>query len=267
MLRDNGVVQRIDAVGTTDSAHVIVGLDVSHSVDGEALDQMRSAVRTLHGQLTHADRLSLLTFGNRLRHSPAGRRARAATWNRCWPAWCRMVRRRCTTRWSPGRRSREPIAVPPMFLLLTDGQDTGSWSTASAALDAIRHGHVVVYPIGAGLPRRSHGLGGLRVPARADLAGTATRRHAAAAPIGGRHQRRAVPARRQGRAPGRNVHEHPGAVPAALPAHLHAVSGRRAGMASAGRAPAQPHRNGRARERDTWRGSRLLWRFPEEFPA
>jgi hypothetical protein len=36
--------------------------------------------------------------------------------------------------------------------MLTDGQDTGSWSTAFAAIEAIRHGHVVVYPIGAGLP-------------------------------------------------------------------------------------------------------------------
>ena len=41
---------------------------------------------------------------------------------------------------------------PAVFLILTDGEDTGSWSTASAALDAIRQAHVVVYPVGAGLP-------------------------------------------------------------------------------------------------------------------
>jgi len=41
---------------------------------------------------------------------------------------------------------------PAVFLLFTDGQDTASWSTASRALDVIRHGNVVVYPVGAGLP-------------------------------------------------------------------------------------------------------------------
>ena len=46
---------------------MIIGLDVSHSVDGEALAQMRSAVQMVSGQLTNADRLSLLTFGNRVR--------------------------------------------------------------------------------------------------------------------------------------------------------------------------------------------------------
>ena len=67
IVRDNGVEQRIDAIGTTDSAHVIIGLDLSGSVDGEMLRQLRNAVRAVTGQLTTRDRLSLFTFADRLR--------------------------------------------------------------------------------------------------------------------------------------------------------------------------------------------------------
>ena len=151
VLRDNGVVQRIDAVGTTESAHVIVGLDVSYSVDGAALDQMRSAVRTVYGQLSHADRLSLLTFGNRVRILQRA----VAPGRNLEPTLAAMVPSGSTVLHDAlvaGTALARADSRPAVFLMLTDGQDTGSWSTASAALDAIRHGHVVVYPIGAGLP-------------------------------------------------------------------------------------------------------------------
>ena len=67
IVRDNGVEQRVDAVGTTDSAHVIIGLDLSGSVDGEVLQQLRHGVRAVTGQLTTRDRLSLFTFADQLR--------------------------------------------------------------------------------------------------------------------------------------------------------------------------------------------------------
>jgi VWFA-related protein len=151
VLRDNGVVQQIDAIGTTESAHVIVGLDVSHSVDGEALEQMRSAVRTVHGQLTHADRLSLLTFGNRVRilqRAVAPGRDLEAVLAAMVPNGSTVLHDALVAGTALARADHRPA----VFLMLTDGQDTGSWSTAAAAIDAIRHGHVVVYPVGAGLP-------------------------------------------------------------------------------------------------------------------
>lgn len=151
IVRDNGVTQQIDAVGTTDSAHVIIGLDVSHSVDGEALTQMRSAVQIVSGQLTHADRLSLLTFGNRVRilqraTIPGG--ILETVLGRVVPNGSTVLHDALTT----GAALARADSRPAVFLILTDGEDTGSWSTASAALDAIRHAHVVVYPVGAGLP-------------------------------------------------------------------------------------------------------------------
>ena len=42
IVRDNGVEQVVDSIGTTDSAHVIIGLDLSGSVDGKTLDQLRA---------------------------------------------------------------------------------------------------------------------------------------------------------------------------------------------------------------------------------
>ena len=51
---------------------------------------------------------------------------------------------------------------PAVLVLFTDGSDTGSWSSAATALDAVRHGHVVVFTVGAGLP------GGLASPPGTD---------------------------------------------------------------------------------------------------
>ena len=67
VVRDNGVEQVVDSLGTTDSAHVIIGLDLSGSVDGRTLEQLRAGVRALVGELTPQDRVSLFTFSDRLR--------------------------------------------------------------------------------------------------------------------------------------------------------------------------------------------------------
>ena len=151
VVRDNGVEQRIDSVGTTDSAHVIIGLDLSGSVTGVTLDRLRSAVRALVARLTNRDRVSVFTFADRVRileragvPGPAIDQALASA-----------VARGSTTlhdAFVVGTALARADSRPAVFLLFTDGQDTASWSTAARALDVIRHGNVVVYPVGAGLP-------------------------------------------------------------------------------------------------------------------
>lgn len=151
IVRDNGVEQRIEAVGTTDSAHVIIGLDLSGSVDGDVLQQLRSGVRAVTGHLTSRDRLSLFTFADRLQVL-----ARAAVPD---PALDHALDRMEATGSTPlhdavvlGSTLARTNDRPAVFVLFTDGEDTASWTTVTRALDVLRRTDVVVYPVGAGLP-------------------------------------------------------------------------------------------------------------------
>jgi Ca-activated chloride channel family protein len=130
---------------------VIIGLDLSGSVDGRTLEQLKSAVRTLAGQLTPADRVSLFTFSDRLRlllraATPGGdlesALARFAAGG-ATPLQDAMVL---------GAALSLADTRPSVFLLFTDGQDTTSWTSAARALDVLRRTNVVVFPVGAGLP-------------------------------------------------------------------------------------------------------------------
>lgn len=149
-LRDNGVLQTIESIGTTDSAHVIIGLDLSGSVDGKTLDGLRAAVRAVLTRLTPDDRISVFTFADRLRVL-----SRAAVPG---PEVSRAIEDATAAGSTPlhdalvlGTALARADSRPPVMLLFTDGNDTASWNTAGRALDALRRGNLVVYPVGAGL--------------------------------------------------------------------------------------------------------------------
>ena len=149
-LRDNGVEQRIEAISTTDNAHLIVGLDVSGSVDGATLEQLRAAVGTVVSQLTDDDRFSLFSFSHRLRllrraAVPSG--ATAGVLDELQAGGSTVLHDAVVL----GTALARADIRPALFVLFTDGSDTGSWSSAAVALDAVRQGHVVVFTVGAGL--------------------------------------------------------------------------------------------------------------------
>lgn len=151
IVRDNGVEQAIDALATTTSAHVIVALDVSGSVSGDASERLRLALRRLLTLLTPDDRVSLMTFGDRLRiHAVAEppdvdleRVVRRTT-----PVGSTALHDAIVAGSQLSRADRRPA----LLVLLTDGADTSSWTAASRVLDALRRTHVVVVVVGAGLP-------------------------------------------------------------------------------------------------------------------
>lgn len=150
IVRDNGVEQRIDALGTTDSAHIIIGLDLSGSVDGEILEQLRNGVRAVTRQLTSRDRVSLFTFADGLRVLARAQEPHAGL----DLALVQMKAGGSTTLNDAvvlGSTLARTDERPAVLLLFTDGEDTGSWATGSRALDVLRRTDVVVYPIGAGL--------------------------------------------------------------------------------------------------------------------
>jgi Ca-activated chloride channel homolog len=151
VVRDNGVEQTVDSLGTTDSAHVIIGLDLSGSVDGQTLDQLRDAVRALVAELTPQDRVSLFTFSDRLRllmrAAPPGGDLDATV--------ARFEGRGATPLHDAivfGGALSFADHRPSVFVLFTDGQDTTSWTSAARALDVLRRTNLVVFPVGAGLP-------------------------------------------------------------------------------------------------------------------
>jgi VWFA-related protein len=151
IVRDNGVEQRVESIGTTDSAHVIIGLDLSGSVDGNVLARLRGGVRTVVAQLTPDDRLSLFTFADRIRVL-----SRAARTGPQLDAALEQVAASGSTTLHDAITIGSLLATvderPAVFLLFTDGEDTASWSTVGRALDVLRHTDVVVFPVGAGLP-------------------------------------------------------------------------------------------------------------------
>lgn len=151
VVRDNGVEQVVESLGLTDSAHVIVGLDLSGSVDGESLARLRAGVRDLVGQLTPNDRVSLFTFADRVQ----------LLWRAATPGG--SLEAVLAQRQGAGGTTLQDALVfgsalthadrrPSVFVLFTDGQDTASWNTATRALDMLRRTNVVVFPVGAGLP-------------------------------------------------------------------------------------------------------------------
>lgn len=152
-VRDNDVEQQIASIGTTDSAHVIVGLDLSSSVDGETFRRLQEGVRTIVDRLTPSDRITLFTFADRLRIL-----ARAAVPDATLAATLDHVSARGSTTLHDAVLLGSVLARveaggrPSVFLLFTDGMETTSWTTARDAVDAVRRSDVVIYPVGAGLP-------------------------------------------------------------------------------------------------------------------
>jgi VWFA-related protein len=147
---DNGVEQVVDAIGTTTAAHVIIGLDTSGSVDGATLDRLRQGVQAVVTRLTSDDRLSLFTFDDRLRLI-----RRAAPPDADIEGALGDLRGAGRTTLHDavifGSALSQANALPSIFLLFTDGQDTASWTNTGRTLEALRTTNVVVYTVGEGL--------------------------------------------------------------------------------------------------------------------
>lgn len=151
VVRDNGVEQEVPALGTTDSAHVIVALDVSDSVAGSVRNRLERALQRLSSLLTPADRLSLLTFSDTVRIDSVAEVPNGARVN---------VRERMTSIGATalhdavlvGSQLARADARPALLLVFTDGADTASWTTAGRVIEALRRTPVVAVTVGAGLP-------------------------------------------------------------------------------------------------------------------
>jgi Ca-activated chloride channel family protein len=157
-LRDNGIVQQIDAVAVEDvPVSMMLALDTSYSVRGEALADLKSAARAAIGALGAGDRAALIAFSaevsvrtdwtgdmdlvrQAIDTTTAG--GGTALWDAAFTA---MTLRDA----APGRRS--------LVVLFSDGDDTASWLPHTAILDRAKRSEAVVYGIGLGSGERQSG--------------------------------------------------------------------------------------------------------------
>jgi VWFA-related protein len=137
-LLDNGVPQEITNISYEKMPiDVTVLLDVSASVTGSALEELRRALRQLKTDLTAQDRLRLITFDMRIRRlvdfgdpAPEADKALASIGAAGSSSIFDSLAVGLTTAVAPGRRQ--------LIVIFSDGQDSSSISDAETLLDVAR---------------------------------------------------------------------------------------------------------------------------------
>lgn len=149
-LRDNGVVQEIDAVAIEDvPVTLTLVLDVSESVEGEPLEDLRSAIGAAADALSARDQLALFTFSHQIGMAAAPTRQ------------LEQVRSAARAVQAGGATSlydaalaalvmRERVDGRAVMLVFSDGADTASWLDPRKVLAAAQRSDVVVYVVALG---------------------------------------------------------------------------------------------------------------------
>ena len=157
-LRDNGVVQQIDAVESNDvPINAMLALDTSGSTDGARLVELRNAGRTLIAGLRAQDRGGLTTFSHDVRTRvpfTSNMSELGEALDRVRPSggtslldglYAAIV----TTLGEPGRS---------LVIVCTDGRDTASWLLTDEVAEVAKRSNAVVYGVTSG---RARGAGEL----------------------------------------------------------------------------------------------------------
>jgi VWFA-related protein len=151
-VRDEGVVQTVDLVSFQQlPIHVILALDLSYSVSGERLRDLRSASHALLDALGRDDRASLLTFN----HAVSRRNMPTSDVGPLRTVLDALEPKGVD---SPGGTALTDAAYAALVsgemeggrslaLVFSDGVDTGSWLSSSRVLDVARRTGVVVYGV------------------------------------------------------------------------------------------------------------------------
>ncbi|MEI6243759.1 MAG: VWA domain-containing protein [Acidobacteriota bacterium] len=157
-VRDNGVLQTIDAVESNDvPINVLLALDTSGSVEGRRLTDLVDAGRTLFDGLTPRDRGALATFN----HAVTPRVSLTSDVASLKGALDRIVPSGATaimdgvyvalvaTLAEPGRS---------LVVVCTDGRDTASWLQADEVIETAKRSNAVIYAVAAGAAGRESDL-------------------------------------------------------------------------------------------------------------
>ena len=146
-VRDEGVLQEIDLVRLEQiPVNVILGLDVSQSVNGERLEHLLSAGNALLDRLNGDDRAALLTFS----HSVRLRKELTADISQVREALGDVAP---TGQTSLVDGTSAAIALSgsdvgrSLLIVFSDGIDTSSFLSADEVLQSARRADVVVYGV------------------------------------------------------------------------------------------------------------------------
>jgi VWFA-related protein len=149
-VKDDGVLQTVEVVGDEDGTakplDVVLALDVSDSVRGEPLARLKAAAHAFVDLLRPDDSFSLLTFASRVERliSPADSRERA-----------HEVIESTTAELATSLHDAAYAAVVtadatrgrPLALILSDGEDHGSWLPADRVLRAAQVSELVAHAV------------------------------------------------------------------------------------------------------------------------
>jgi VWFA-related protein len=146
-VRDGGAVQQVQ-LGSLDSMPValLLALDTSASVRGPALGQLKEAAKAAVSSLRAGDQAALMTFSQSV--------ARRAGWTddkrRLQTAIDATTAQGST---SLADAAFAALCLPPgrarrtLVLIFTDGDDSSSWLSATAVVEAARRTEAVVYGV------------------------------------------------------------------------------------------------------------------------
>jgi VWFA-related protein len=146
-LLDNGVLQQVDLVSFDEiPLNVILALDMSDSVAGERLDQLRRAGSGLLAALKTGDQAGLVTFSHSVqlgaRLTPNVAAVRAALGEARGTGMTALIDGTYA-----GIMVGESDAGRALLIVFSDGVDTSSWLHADAVIDTAKRADVVVYGV------------------------------------------------------------------------------------------------------------------------
>jgi VWFA-related protein len=144
---DNGVAQTVELVSFDQiPLNVILALDMSDSVAGERLDQLRSAGNGLLAGLRKEDQAALVAFSHAVQLGARLTSDVAAVRDVLGAARGRGMTALVDGTFA-GIMVGESDAGRALLIVFSDGVDTSSWLRADAVLDTAKRADVVVYGV------------------------------------------------------------------------------------------------------------------------
>jgi VWFA-related protein len=146
-LLDNGVPQQVELVSFDEiPLNVILALDMSDSVAGERLEQLRGAGAGLLAALHKEDQAALVSFSHSVQRGAKLTTDVAAVREALGEAHGTGMTALVDGTYA-GIMIGESDAGRGLLIVFSDGVDTSSWLRADAVLDAARRADVVVYGV------------------------------------------------------------------------------------------------------------------------
>jgi Ca-activated chloride channel family protein len=152
---DNGVRQTVDLVSFEQlPLNVVFTFDMSGSIVGERLENLREAGRAVLGGLKKDDQAALVTFNQEVVVGPsltADTALVSAAIERAVPTGNTSL----IDASFAGMMLAESDVGRGLVIVFSDGRDTSSWLKAKAVLDVAKRSDAVVYGVSAGLALRA----------------------------------------------------------------------------------------------------------------